>query len=658
MNRKNLNNKEEIEDDKSENVQTRFFDKTEDKTFIKNTKALHNLIQFLNIKEQLQFMLINKQIKRIISNSQIYKKYIELRKEFCNINKKHLVSKNRKTQKKKSPVKYGISYYILKNHKNKKNDLKNSFEKISNSIDFNKIIIEDLINNNGEKINEYAKKYNLNSYEKNSIFSGLIEAKLNLREEEEEEQFKNCLVYNNNIQDCIFNISSSLTYNKSDFKYIDLSNNNFDFNHIKIISQIINLNSESLERLNLSNNKLDDQCVKILFNILLNCSNLKYLNLSRNKISNKGLDYTEDFFSNNSSLENLNISNNLLGEEGLSYFLLLIEKKKNIKKLDISYNGIEKHGISSICDYIKLNNNLHYLSIGGNYICDEGVKILIDFLINNESQIKYLSLENNNISKEKAEDISNLISKYHSLNSLNLKSNNLGNEGVEIIFSNPDFKLSEIDISNNNLTSFENIYNLINNNNTIKHLKLDYNKFEINSFPLLKNILLNEKNNLITLSLNKCQIYDNIFLIFEGLQENKTLINLNLSRNRIGLYNKEFETIIPCLKNNKTLKRLNLDSNRLNDDSLKIILNAINENESLNNLSLNNNDFSKELIYKFLNEIKDKKIQRCEFLNCGISDEEIRKINKEFMLDNLKYLYIEGEEQDEENQYDEEKNEE
>ena len=637
-----------------ENVETKFYDKTSRGIFLSKIKLINNVFQFLNIKEQIQIMIANNQFKNIIGNSSIYKKYIQLRKEFCQIEEKKKFS-FRKKQKKKPQVKTGLPYYILRNYDNKENIKEyKKIEKISNPIDFDKIDIDDLISENGEKINNLAKKYNLTSYEKYSIFSGLFEEKLNniYGNENNETENKN-LIYNNNIKDSLFFISSGLTLLNNQFNSIDLSGNEFELSHIKIVSSIISLNSQNLEKINLHNNLIDDISVKFLFQSLENCKNLKFLDLSKNKISNEGLDYTEDFFSNNTSLLFLNMSNNLLGTKGISYLLQLIEKNKTLINLDISYNGIEKNGIESLCDYLKSNTNLKHLLIGGNYICDEGLKILIDFLINNETNIERLSIENNNFTKEVANDISNLISQKPNIISLNLKSNNLESKGIETILKNQDFKLKSINISNNNITSIQRISNLINNIKSLNHLFIDCCNLKkeslrvtsnnLNTSPVgyIKTILLNENSNLISLSLHQCKINDNINLIFEGLTDNKKIEIINLSRNNLGYYKKQFQSIIPCLNKNKTLKAINLDSNHLDDDCLTIILDALKENDTLKAISLNNNNFTIDGINNFVSKIQDKQFHECEFYNCGLSNDDLRRINKLFYENKSQQFYKE-----------------
>ena len=593
---------------------------------LKDAKLIHVLISFLNINDILQMRGINSTIKNVIINSNIYKKYLKFRKEFIIQNSKEkiiLVDENsRKINKKKSIVKYGVSYYIYDKTNNS-----SVVEKLNSHIDFNKFNIKELISNNQEKIKKLSKKYNLNIYEEISIISGLLEVKysnekLKIRE----------LILNKKMEDGIFYLSKVI-FNLPEkiLMNIDLSGNNFKLNNIKIVSKLIKIHYLTLEKLNLSNNFIDDSSCKYLFNSLINCISIKILNLSKNQISNNGLDYAEKFLLNNITLTNLNLSNNLLGIKGIALLTQCLINNKNLKLkvLDLSLNGIETKGIAALSKYFKCNNQLSSLLIGGNFICDEGVKFFSDSLSNNSNfKLELLSFENNNISENGGKFISHLISHYNYLFTLDLKNNNLCDEGVINSLSNSNSKVITIDFSENNLgeNSLKSINDFINTNSNLKNIILDNNNFK-NYSHIIKDILINKHSNLKMISLKSCQIGENIDLIFEGLTKNHKLFEINLTDNTIGYYSKQFQSIIPCLNENKTLNKIILDSNLLNDEHLQILSDSLNQNKSLKEIHLNNNNFSISVFSVFYKKIY-KKSKKCEYNNCGVPEIDLNDIRK------------------------------
>ena len=598
---------------------------------ISKSKIIECLIQFLNIKEIFILLNIHSKIKNVIINSSLFKKYIQLRKEFIVKNddeKIILVNDNlRNINKKKTKIKYGVSYYLYNNDNNNETEKNNNkeIESINSKIDFNKINIQEFIANNLELLKKLIKKYNLNSYEKNAIFTGLIDAKYN---EKESLKIKE-LSITNNMEDGLFYLSKVLIYIEGKLLIsMNLSSNNFKLNHIKTLSHLIQNKFYNIENLNLSNNKIDDLSCKYLFNSLLNCPNLKTLNLSFNQISKNGLNYAEKYLLTYINLINLNLSNNLLGIQGIAFLIqcLINNKNSKLKILDISFNGMEKKGILPLCNYFKSNNNLTSLFIGGNYICNEGLKSLIDFLIKkSKSKIEILSFENNNISKEGGNYISDLICNYNSINTIDLKNNNLSDEGVIFSLSNNKSKIISIDFSENNLgeNSLKSLKEFISKNNSLKQIILDNNNFK-EYVELIKD-LLTTKSNLQKISLKNCKIGEKINLIFKGFQNNNKLIEINLSENEIGNYMKEFESIIPCLKNNKILIKINLDSNNLNDNHIKILSKAINDNRTLNYICLNNNNFTLKPFYDFYSKVL-RNFKKCEFNNCGLRENELKEM--------------------------------
>ena len=696
----------------------------------KDPKILKVIIDMLNIREQFKFLSMDSYIRSIITSSDIFKKYIKVRKEFIKDDEKNnrnfilIESVPKKIKKKRSPEKYRINYILnrkIEPEKEEKiiDDKILQPEKINGKIDYNKIIIEDLISDNYDKIKKLSQKYHLNEYEENSIFTGLIESKILKNEEKEiinlqnketkeikdikshkdnknklhkehnkehkdhkdnkehlenkennhenidnkehsnnieREKMQKLVLNNKNINNGIFFIITPLIcLEENNILKIDLSGNKLQLKGIKYLTQLLNLNLQTLQILNLSNNKIDDHCCKILFKSLNQCINLTSLNLSSNKISCDGISYSKEFLSNNTSLKTLVLGRNVLGPDGIAYITQYIINNHQmiLRTLDISYNGIEINGVKIICEYIKVNNKLISLFIGGNYICDEGANILAQTLIDNsECKITYLFMENNNITKNGAKYITKVISYHPFLSSINLKSNNLTDEGVKTIFCslNPESKVTTLNLSNNNITgiSMKYINEYIVHNSFLRQLFFDYNQLDKNSCILIKEILSNEQSNLKIISLSHCKINENINLIFEGLEKNKKIQILNLSKNEIGNYSEQFEGIISCLKNNNTLNELILDSNYLDDETLKMIISGLKENKNLKSISLNENQFSKKTISELFTVINQNKlIKKCSLENCGLPNDDLISLKK--IIENKSELNYFDKEEEEKN---------
>ena len=259
-------------------------------------------------------------------------------------------------------------------------------------------------------------------------------------------------------------------------------------------------------------------------------------------------------------------------------------------------------------------------------------------------------MENNNITKDGAKYITKVISYHPFLSSINLKSNNLTDEGVKTIFCslNPESKVTTLNLSNNDITgiSMKYINEYIVHNSFLRQLFFDYNQLDKSACMLIKDILSNEQSNLKIISLSHCKINENINLIFEGLEKNKKIQILNLSKNEIGNYPEQFEGIISCLKNNNTLNELILDSNYLDDETLKMITNALKENKNLKSISLNENQFSKKIVSELYLIIEQNHfIKKCNLQKCGLPEDYLKQLNMTLVIKkNIEYKEKEEEE--------------
>ena len=447
---------------------------------LKQDEILKKLILFFNMREQFEFLKISKYFRKIIFNSNTYYKYLNIRSEFTGEitlikqeeKKKEEIKKEKEKKEEEKKIKkkrvHSISNIIKSakvpdlntiyniqndNLEKKHNQILNFTELPKCKIDLKNIKYSDIIGPNGDKMNQFTKKYDLNPIEKKCIFYGLLEAKMLLKETNHEFNIKN-----SGIGSAIsLFVNPYINLKKSNLIKINVSGNQFNHKDLKYLSLIISLNSSTLSFLDLSYTNLNDENCSFLFSSLKNCINVSLLNLTNNSIGSEGLSSLEKFFLNSEKLTTLMLRHNLIGTQGLIYLTgyLNLNKKIKLRTLDISYNGIYIEGVQILIDFIIKYKKLISLYLGGNYIKEKGISILSNGLLNSQNcELSYLFLENNNLGSNKAiECIANIISKHPYITLVELKTNELFDEYGSKLFEllNPESKLLSLDLSNNDI---------------------------------------------------------------------------------------------------------------------------------------------------------------------------------------------------------------
>ena len=625
---------------------------------LKQEETLKKIIVFFNMREQFEYLKISKHFRKTIFNSNIYSKYLNIRSEFTGEitlikqeekKKEEIKNEKKENEKEKKKKRVHSISNIIKNAKvpdlnsiyniedknlDKKNNHFFTFSELPKcKIDLKNIKYSDIIGPNGDKIHKYTQKYNLNPIEVKCIFFGLIEAKMLLKETNNEFNIKN-----SGIGSAIsLFVNPCINLKKNNLIKINVSGNQFNQKDLKYLGIIISLNSSTLSFLDLSYTNLDDGNCKILFTALKKCKNISLLNLTNNSIGSEGLSYLEKFFLNTEKLTTLMLRHNLIGTQGLIYLTgyLNLNKKIKLRTLDISYNGIHIDGVQTITDFIVKYKKLISLYMGGNYIKAEGINILSNGLLNSQNcQLSYLFLENNNLNSKKAiECIANIISKHPFITLVELKTNEFFDEYGSKLFEllNPESPLLSLDLSNNNIgeKTLDSMYDYLKQNKNLKRIILNDNLFNEECCKVIKDILKDSNINIKNLSLKNCHIENNINLIFEGLTENKMIETIDLSNNKIGVKKKRFNYIINCFKQNTQLNDINLESNELHDDCLEILIEGLFESKTIKNININENLFSKDLYPKLLDLVKtNKSIKKLTIINSGFDENSLNEIEK------------------------------
>ena len=230
----------------------------------------------------------------------------------------------------------------------------------------------------------------------------------------------------NKINDNTMDILMEMDICKKKLQGLNLSNNKFSFKSFQKISNSNNYFS-NLKNLDLTNNNLT-YSIKYIFK--WNNPNLIFLNLSNCEIED--YEFNNDLINNLINLTNLILNKNNIGKAAIrfcflikslillkvsscnltndSFFLINEIKNDNLKFLIVSKNNIKSESTISIFKNSILQK-LISIDLFNNQLNDD----FADYFINNKNiiPIKMLNIGlNNNISKEKKNQIYSLYQKY------------------------------------------------------------------------------------------------------------------------------------------------------------------------------------------------------------------------------------------------------
>ena len=674
--------------------------------FLCEPKILNNFLSFFNIRELFIIMEIDTHIFKAITESEVFQKYLSLRKDFIlkepNYNKKpnkNLSKSNKnnnaynninssKTKVKSTsrkyyekydksnivspvtlgfngvlvvyPTKAGEKERLEKELKEEKTEEEDFFGDSENKVklelnlpplDFSKLGMSHLINNNCQIIKKYIKSLSLNNFQSHCIFDGILEYLIMMENglPNEKADLKVLSLGNSRAlsglsyyTECLINLDYP------NIVKLDLTNVGINSTQImKKLCFIFHKYSNTLRALNLSNNSIDDKCAKLLFPGLQSSSALEILNISNNNIGNDGLKFGENFFTSNNSLQTLIFDHNLIGPIGGDCLFNYFKSNSyiNLKSLDIGYNGLTREGTELLISFIGNNQSLITLNLGGNYFCDEGIEEICQSLSQKKSKnkISYIDLQNNNISKIGCENIFNMLNDSPFINGICLRNNFLCNEGVIKIFSSlfsENSRLICLDLSDTKIDekALKFISEKINKNLILQKLILSNNNFKRGG-GYIKHILTQETN-LKHLVFAYCEINTQFNLILEGLAKNKSLKTVDFSGNNIPMKQDLLKALKKVLSENYHLMHLILDDCNIDDIGMDFISKGLENNHFLKSLSLTNNFISSKAIPQLLNSIGKSKIIKKIYLdeNNGLNSKYINEVNKKLNCNECNFI--------------------
>ena len=184
----------------------------------------------------------------------------------------------------------------------------------------------------------------------------------------------------------------------------------------------------------------------------------------------------------NTSLSSLNLCSASISDEGANSLAQALRVTTSLSSLNVRSNFIGDEEANLLAQTLRVNNSLSYLDLSDNSISVEGANLLAQALGVNTS-LSSLDLDCNSIGDERANSFaqtlrvntslgfqfdwcwgsqlscSSLQGKHHSLPSLNLGSNSIGDEGANSIAQalTVNISLSSLDLGSHSLVMKEQI---------------------------------------------------------------------------------------------------------------------------------------------------------------------------------------------------------
>ena len=363
----------------------------------------------------------------------------------------------------------------------------------------------------------------------------------------------------------------------------------------------------NLKELHLENSNLGPSATVIL-RALKEGIQLKVLDLNSNNMHMTGQVAKElaNVIKNNSNLQELGLRNNKLGPFA-TVILRALKEATKLEVLILNDNNMTGQASEDLSNVIKNNSNLRKLDLQNNSLGPSATVILQ--ALKENSQIKLLYLNGNNMTGQVAEDLANVVKTNSNLEQLCLGNNNLGSSATVIIQAlKENSQLKVLNLNNNNITGqvAEDLANVIKNNPGLEEFYLSGNDLKSSATVILQ--ALKENSQLKVLHLN------NSIMIGQVAEDLANVVKTNFNLEQLCLGNNNLgpsaAVILQALKENSQLKVLNLNNNNMTGQVAEDLANVIKNNSGLEKFYLSGNDLksSATVILQALKENSQLKV--------------------------------------------------
>ncbi|XP_014649705.1 PREDICTED: NACHT, LRR and PYD domains-containing protein 5 [Ceratotherium simum simum] len=307
-----------------------------------------------------------------------------------------------------------------------------------------------------------------------------------------------------------------------------------------------------------------------LWMTLLVNRNIKYLNLERTHLKNEDI---------------------VMACEALRHPHCLLES------LRLDHCGLTHTCCQVISQILMTSVSLKSLSLAGNKVTDQGMKSLCDALKGSQCTLQKLILGNCGLTAADCQDLASGLVNNLSLTHLNLSSNSLGSEGLNLLCRTirlPNCGLQRLILNECNLdvASCGFLGFALMGNRRLTHLSLSMNPLEDAGMSLLCEVMMEPSCHLQDLELVKCHLSAACCKkLSYVITTSKRLKSLDLAANALG--DNGIAALCEGLKQRKSpLRRLGLEACELTSDCCEVLSSALSCNQHLTSLNLMRNNFS------------------------------------------------------------------
>ncbi|XP_047690390.1 NACHT, LRR and PYD domains-containing protein 13 isoform X6 [Prionailurus viverrinus] len=312
---------------------------------------------------------------------------------------------------------------------------------------------------------------------------------------------------------------------------------------VRILKELVLVlyGNHRLTHLNLSSNNLGIPVSTMIFKTLRHSAcNIQYLWLESCGLTPLACRHLFLELSKNLSVRFLSLGDNdLSGVEVKSLQGPSEMPESSLKELSLEKCNLSAASYQDLALYLTSTQRTSRLCLGFNPLRDEGVRLLCASLTHHECALERLVLWFCQLGIPSCKYLSDALLKNKSLTHLNLRKNNLRDEGVKFLckaLSRPDCSLQNLDLSDCSFTAegCQELANALQHNCNMKILDIGSNDIHDDGVKHLCEVLKHPKCALNTLGLEKCNLTPACCQYLSSvLRSSKSLFNLNLLGNEL-----------------------------------------------------------------------------------------------------------------------------